>query len=65
MAALTLPELWGMALGSVLALVTGIYSLRQLLLRLGQEHRICRMVEKMWGGRLGRFLTPRPTQEDS
>jgi PST family polysaccharide transporter len=58
MAALTLPELWGMALGSVLALVTGIYSLRQLLLRLGEEHRICRMVGKMWGGRLGRWLLP-------
>jgi PST family polysaccharide transporter len=48
-AALVLPELWSMALGSLLSVVMGLYCLRQLLLRLGEEHRVCRLVRKVPG----------------
>lgn len=48
-AALVLTELWSMALGTLLSVVMGLYCLRQLLMRLGEGHRVCRMVGKVPG----------------
>jgi len=48
---LLLPVLPATAIGSVLWLLVGVYCLRQLAMRLGAEHRICRMVAKVPGGR--------------
>lgn len=55
-ASLLLPELWSMILGSLLSFVVGVYCLRQLLMRLGECHRLYRMVETFFGVKVGRIL---------
>lgn len=54
-----LPELWSMGIGTVFAVVTCIHSLRQLLFRLGEDHRVCRLVISICGKRLSKILFPR------
>jgi PST family polysaccharide transporter len=48
-AALVLPDLWSMVAGSLLAVVVGIYCLRQLLARLGEGHRMYRLIKNVPG----------------
>ena len=51
-AALMLPEFWSMLLGGVMFLLVGVHSLRQLLVRLGEEHKLCRLITKIPGSGL-------------
>ncbi|SMC43603.1 polysaccharide transporter, PST family [Desulfocicer vacuolatum DSM 3385] len=53
---LVLPGLWSMAFGGILSFVVGAYSLRQLLARLGKEHRVYRMIVKI--PFLGKMFNP-------
>ena len=56
LSSLLLPVILATAIGSVVCLLVGAYCLRQLAMRLGVEHRICRMVARVPGGyRLIRF----------
>lgn len=45
-ATLILPEFWSMILAGAMVPAVGIYSLRQLLLRIGEEHRLYSMIAK-------------------
>ena len=51
-AALMLPEFWSMLLGGVLFVLVGVYSLRQLLVRLGEEHKLYRLITRIPGSGL-------------
>ncbi|NDY74097.1 O-antigen translocase [Desulfobacter hydrogenophilus] len=61
--ALILPDLWSMVTGSLLSVIVGIYCLRQLLVRLGEEHRICRKFAKI--PILKKIITIRSKDNDS
>ena len=44
---LMLSDLWSMVVGCLLAFMFGVYSLRQLAVRLGEEHRLSRMIRNI------------------
>lgn len=46
-ATLMLPEIWSMALGSILSIAVSLYCLQQLMIRLGRGHRVCLFVKKV------------------
>jgi len=52
-----LPELWSIVLGCVLSLVMSLYSLRQLLLRLGADHRFYRALNTFCGEKILKLFT--------
>ena len=47
---LLLSGICSMVVGGILFLMIGVYCFQQLLVRLGPEHRVCRMVAKVPGG---------------
>ena len=51
LSSMLLPVIPATALGSVVCLLTGIYCLRQLALRIGAEHKICRIIARIPFGR--------------
>ncbi|MGB9499923.1 MAG: O-antigen translocase [Dissulfuribacterales bacterium] len=51
-ASLFLSDIWSMGVGGVLFLVVGVHCLRELLVRLGAEHKMCKLISKLPGARL-------------
>lgn len=47
---ITFSDSWSMAVGGVILCVIGLYCLRQLVMRLGAEHRICKLIARVLGG---------------